>query len=220
METKKSGSIVLFNIPPALHKSIRQACRSGLKHARQELCVKDTVEILVLYDPSELSENPSYRSRAGGMSKNALYVNINAKKQLTAKALRGLESTIAHEYLHCLRWNIRIATVLDNFINEGLSCYLQSYLYEEPEYLDIEGTRIEHLRKWWRWWRSPYLYKPFTSVSSSNFLSHRPTREAGYRIGYYIVTSFLDAHPQVTLRDFPTIRYKRIHDFARSLFNK
>lgn len=212
--------VTIFNLPENSHARIKEACMRGLRNARRVLAVQDPLDILILFDPAEEQENAGFRSRGGSLSTSALYVNINSRRPFTEKRLHELESTIAHEYLHCLRWDIRIKTLLDNFINEGLSCYLQAYLYEEPSYLDLADTHIEDLCKWWKWWRGPYLSKSFTSSIAERFLANRATREGGYRIGYYIVTSFLDTHPEVTLRDFVTIRYAGMRKFALSLFRK
>lgn len=209
--------IVFFNIPHKIRPLLNKAMRQGLQKARSFLRIYEPVEMLLFYNPSEQEKN--YLSNGFSLSERAIFLNVNIKKPFTPPTrLLQLQSTAVHEYIHCLRARQKIKTLLDAIINEGVSTFIQTSLFGPPSYLDIQGTHVEDIKKWWKWWHRRYLVKPVETKISSAFLDNVGTREGGYRLGYYIVSSYLDVKKisSKQLLDTPFVNIKK---FASALFN-
>lgn len=210
-----NGQIIFFNIPSKIQKLLSGAIRRGLQKTRTFLGVDEPIEILLFYNPND--QEKSYLTNGCSLNKQAIFLNINIKLPFSAARILQLESTAVHEYVHCLRAGKKIQTLLDAIINEGVSTFIQTALYAPPDYLDIQGTHIEDIRKWWKWWHQRYLIKSVKEKSSTAFLDNAGTREGGYRLGYFIASSYFDAK-KITPKQLFESSFADIKKFAATLF--
>lgn len=208
--------IVIFNIPPVKHRGFRRAILSGLEKLRNEVSDRRSFQVLIYSITND--ENKEFLSGGTALGPDAIMLDYNLKKFSDVpekKRLRDLEGSVIHEAVHALRYNKKIATVRHALLNEGISCFVQVTLSgQKPLYLDFGETYIEDIEKWWHWWNRKYFSRP----ANDPFFNYRTYEEAAYRIGYYIVSSYFDAHQSLTIEKLIGAGFRKLELFAKKLF--
>lgn len=208
--------IVIFNIPPRKHRGLRRAVTDGLKKLRSAAKVPRRFDIL-LYSVTD-DEDASFMTDGTVIGPQAMVVDYNQKKFMDTperERLKDLEGSIIHEAVHALRYGKKIDTVRQRLLDEGISIFIQVLLTGRlPRYLDLEATRDRDIRKWWRWWNKKYFSKP----KNDWYWDYQPHREAAYRIGYYAVGKYFDAHQPLTIARLISMKLHTLESFTHTLF--
>lgn len=213
--------IVFFNLGPDYEKIFRSAFHSALKKIIKTIGPVKPFEVLVYYSPYDFEGNGKILFTDGRIvDTNSVVIGFNinnsSRKDLDAHK-KSMESTFIHEFVHCIRWRHgEIGTLADMIVEEGVSCYFQVLLSIAPGYLDIENTDPEYIKKWWKWWYEKYYIKPFSKTEK--YLQDEGFRQAIYRIGYFLIKSYVASHPQCGFDSLMRISRKEFLKFALKLF--
>lgn len=210
--------IIFFNLPERKKPGFLRAVKAGLTRLRWATHRKDEFEVLIYFEP-HLEREEIFLTEGASVGPRALAINYNPKKFAgfpERNRLAALAGTVIHEAVHCLRQDQKMKTILHALLNEGVSCFVQTELAGPPDYLDFGGTTEDDIRKWWDWWRKPY----FAGKIDHPFWDDTAQRIAAYRVGYFIVSNYWDAHPDMTFVQLIQTDFRTLERFAQKLFAK
>lgn len=216
MAISKINRVYLVNIPQRYHAIFRKYVISGLVKARKVVEWHKPIEVLIF--AAEWHDRVDFETYGEIFSEKSIVVYWDTKhsQKFSAKRLKQLESTIIHEFIHCVRDRFDvIENLADKFVEEGMSCFFQTRLSQPPPYLDLGGSSEVDI---WRWWKYFYPHLRTKIKKIPKVESDRGLLEASYRIAYFIIYKFWDTRPRMHARKFVHISRKKVMDFARHYF--
>lgn len=195
MKTKicDKGNIHLIGVPIKWRSKISNCVVRTLNNALKLLKYKKRVDIVVIESQS-FFVIPKLGIGGTAIGKSCIEIRIDFSRKDLAKIIKiELPATIYHELSHIVRENSigYGSTLLDSFISEGISCYVEKKAMPGKKIPYIQNIKEE--KKFWH--RAKKMFaKTKYNYSEWFFGTGKLPNWIGYRFGYLIVERFMNKH--------------------------
>ena len=191
MESKicKKGNIHLIGIPSKERGAILECSIKALNKARDLLKYKKRIDIVII-EAQEFFVISNLGISGSAIGKSCIEVKINFSRRDLRKTIDiELPATIYHELAHLVREDSvgYGNTLLDSFISEGMSCFVEKSILPSKKISYIQ--KIKNEPKLWNK-AEKLLGKTKYDYSEWFFGSGKLPNWTGYRLGYLIVEKF------------------------------
>ncbi len=143
--------------------------------------------------------------------KGKMLVGISPRVLKSRTYLHRLSASAAHEYVHQLRDPKAAKTVLAAAVEEGVATYIETQLFEAPEYLDIKTLNEGMVRVCADKIRAALFDKP---SNRRMIWSNEAYREMLYRLGFGIIRRYAKDHPKLSLAALARVPQQKYIRFA------
>lgn len=192
MKLKKceQGNIHLIGIPQNKSGVILNNVIKSLDVARDTLKYKKQVNAVII-EAQDFFTIPKLGIGGSAVGKSCIEVKINFSRKDLQKIINvELPATICHEFAHLARENSvgYGKTLLDSFVSEGISCFVEKSILPDKNIPYIRKIRDE--QKLWNKAKK-LLEKTKYDYSEWFFGSGKLPKWTGYRFGFLLVENFV-----------------------------
>ncbi len=211
----KIEKLYFSGIPEKRLKLVELAIDTGFGLARENLLVKDKVDLTLLTLTKQQGKN--YLS-VGKTTKKGINIWVSKKYLGSRSMFADLYGTVIHEYVHFIRQILGVHNtkkVINITIEEGIAIYIQSTLCRPPKYLEVKSLSEKTVENIWKKFSQVYN-KPsnkFPAIEKNTIY-----RTLNYRLGFGIVRRFMNENPKITLAKLVRINNEKIIKFTEKKY--
>ena len=194
----KGGLLHLVKIPKQKAFSVEKQVIKVLEKGKGILNYKKSIEIVIFSSLKEFVI-PEIGIVGHALSQGDIVINIDfSRKDIKNIIDKWLPSAIYHELSHVVRENTAggcYDTLLDALITEGIACYA------EKEICGMNLPYIKPIKREKEFWKKAKtkLCRKKYNYNEWFFGSKKLPRWIGYRLGYLIVSSFMQENRNISL---------------------
>jgi len=203
------GLIHLVKVPKEKVLAVERKIITALKKGEKLFAYKKSVEVVV-FSASKESVIPEIGIVGYALIQGDIVVNIDfSRRDIKAITNKWLPSAIYHELSHVVREDATIGcytTLLNALVAEGIACYI------EKEICGLDLPYIKPIKGEEEFWKKakPKLHQKKYNHGQWFFGLGKLPRWIGYRLGYLIVSSFMEENKDISLAKLVRMRARII----------